>query len=111
MKRDMIFAAVSALLLASAASAQQPERKLVEVWREGDYIVERNNATGFLKPSFEKVLGSTFSTLTRLFSTKYVARFNFVSKVMFRGQVFTSSDQSVLSVLAINSKSKSEFSK
>lgn len=41
MKRDMIFAAVSALLLASAASAQQPERKLVEVWREGDYIVER----------------------------------------------------------------------
>ena len=41
MKRDIIFAAVSALLLASAASAQQPERKLVEVWREGDYIVER----------------------------------------------------------------------
>ena len=29
------------MLLASAASAQQPERKLVEVWREGDYIVER----------------------------------------------------------------------
>ena len=41
MKRDLIFAAVSALLLASAANAQQPERTLVEVWREGDYIVER----------------------------------------------------------------------
>lgn len=37
----MIFAAVTALLLASAANAQQPERTLVEVWREGDYIVKR----------------------------------------------------------------------
>lgn len=41
MKRDLIFAAVGAILLASAANAQQPERTLVEVWREGDYIVER----------------------------------------------------------------------
>ena len=30
-----------ATLLASVAYAQQPERKLVEVWREGDYIIER----------------------------------------------------------------------
>lgn len=41
MKRDTIFLALMALLLATAAKAQQPERKLVEVWREGDYLIER----------------------------------------------------------------------
>lgn len=41
MKREMIIATLVTMMVATVAYAQQPERKLVETWRDGDYIVER----------------------------------------------------------------------
>ena len=41
MKRVTIIMSLLTTILVTTASAQQPERKLVDTWRDGDYVVER----------------------------------------------------------------------